>query len=198
MKDRKAVRILLPLLFWLLVWQAASTALAFLQRRRHRSGAAAVHGAAPGTGAAARRPAAGGEQLCPAGGNGSVLEKRRGQSGTDFCRTDRRRDAGDPSGRPSLPASRTADLLLSPAIRVVRATPVASFIVLVLLWVRTGLVPGVISGLMVLPVVWENVRRGIGETDGHCWSSGGPMASAGERPCGSSICPPFSPISPAG
>lgn len=58
-----------------------------------------------------------------------------------------------------------ADTLLSPAIRVVRAAPVASFIILVLLWVQTGLVPGVISALMVLPVVWGNVYKGIVQTD---------------------------------
>lgn len=55
--------------------------------------------------------------------------------------------------------------LLSPAIRVVRATPVASFIILVLLWVRTGMVPGVISALVALPVVWENTLAGIGAAD---------------------------------
>ena len=58
------------------------------------------------------------------------------------------------------------DWLLSPAIRVIRATPVASFILLVLLWVKTGRVPGVISALMVLPVLWESVRTGIRGTDG--------------------------------
>lgn len=58
-----------------------------------------------------------------------------------------------------------ADRLLSPAIRVIRATPVASFILLVLLWVERGRVAGVISALMVLPVVWGNVSRGLGETD---------------------------------
>lgn len=62
-------------------------------------------------------------------------------------------------------ASKAADLLLSPAIRVVRATPVASFILLVLLWVSRGTVPGVIAGLMVLPVIWSNLVRGIRETD---------------------------------
>ena len=62
-------------------------------------------------------------------------------------------------------ASRWADTLLSPAIRVVRSTPVASFILLVLLWTTRGAVPPVISGLMVLPVVWENVRRGIAQCD---------------------------------
>ena len=50
-------------------------------------------------------------------------------------------------------------------IRVIRATPVASFSLLVILWVVTGWVPVVVSGLMVLPVVWGNVSRGIAQTD---------------------------------
>ena len=58
-----------------------------------------------------------------------------------------------------------ADWILSPAIRVVRATPVASFIILVLLWVSTSKVPGVITALMVLPVLWENVSTGIRSVD---------------------------------
>ena len=62
-------------------------------------------------------------------------------------------------------ASRWADKLLSPAIRVVRATPVASFILLVLLWTGKNFVPVVISALMVIPVVWGNLARGIRETD---------------------------------
>lgn len=61
--------------------------------------------------------------------------------------------------------SRLGDCVLSPAMRVVRATPVASFIVLVLLWAPTGRVPAVISALMVAPVVWGGVCRGVRETD---------------------------------
>ena len=57
------------------------------------------------------------------------------------------------------------DWVLTPAVNVVRATPVASFILLVYLWVERGRVPGLISALMVLPVVWGNVTRGIAETD---------------------------------
>ena len=60
---------------------------------------------------------------------------------------------------------RLADWILAPAIRLVRATPVASFIILVLLWVSAGKVPGVISALMVLPVVWESVSAGIRSAD---------------------------------
>ena len=62
-------------------------------------------------------------------------------------------------------ASPWAYRLLAPPIRVVRATPVASFILLVLLWTGRGRVPAVIAGLMVLPVVWENLVRGIRSTD---------------------------------
>lgn len=57
------------------------------------------------------------------------------------------------------------DRLLSPVIRIVRATPVASFILLVLLWTGRNTVPAVISALMVLPVVWENLVRGIQAAD---------------------------------
>lgn len=63
-------------------------------------------------------------------------------------------------------ASRLLDRLLSPVIRVIRATPVASFILLVLLWTGRNAVPVVVSALMVLPVVWETMSRGIGATDG--------------------------------
>ena len=63
-------------------------------------------------------------------------------------------------------SSRWADRLLSPAIRVLRATPVASFILLVVLWTDKNFVPVVIAALMVIPVVWGNLSRGIRETDG--------------------------------
>ena len=53
-----------------------------------------------------------------------------------------------------------------PMVKVIRAVPVASFIVLVLLWASTGRVPAIVSGLMVLPVLWGNVCKGISQTDG--------------------------------
>ena len=62
-------------------------------------------------------------------------------------------------------ASVWCDRILTPLVKVIRATPVASFILLVLLWVTTGRVPGVIAALMVLPVVWGNVSKGIRQTD---------------------------------
>jgi NitT/TauT family transport system permease protein len=60
---------------------------------------------------------------------------------------------------------RWADLLISPALRIIRATPVVSFILLVLLWTRRDLVPAVIAAMMVTPVVWGGVSQGLGEVD---------------------------------
>ncbi len=55
--------------------------------------------------------------------------------------------------------------LFAPAIQVVRAVPVASFILLVLLWVERNWVPVAVSALMVLPVVWAAVRQGLSAAD---------------------------------
>ena len=62
-------------------------------------------------------------------------------------------------------ASPWADRLLSPAVRVVRAAPVASFILLVLLWAGRERTPAIIAALMVLPVVWDSLSRGIQAVD---------------------------------
>lgn len=62
-------------------------------------------------------------------------------------------------------ASVWCDRILTPLVKVIRATPVASFILLVLLWIKTGRVPGVIAALMVLPIIWGNVSKGIRQTE---------------------------------
>ena len=46
----------------------------------------------------------------------------------------------------------TADALLAPVMQLVKATPVASFIILALVWVRGSALSVLISFLMVLPV----------------------------------------------
>lgn len=51
--------------------------------------------------------------------------------------------------------------LIYPMITVIKATPVASFIVLVLLFIGSDVVPTFITVLMVLPIVWTNVYKGI-------------------------------------
>lgn len=55
--------------------------------------------------------------------------------------------------------------LFSPALSVVKATPVASFILLALVWLRAGAVPVFATFLIVLPLVWANVQAGIDATD---------------------------------
>jgi len=57
------------------------------------------------------------------------------------------------------------DTLLSPLLGAIRATPVASFIILLLIWIGRDILPAVIVILMVLPVVWGNVCAGIRSTD---------------------------------
>lgn len=61
---------------------------------------------------------------------------------------------------------RWADLLISPAVRVLRATPVVSFILLVYLWISRSNIPGLIAGLMVLPVIWGSLTGGLSSVDG--------------------------------
>ncbi len=61
--------------------------------------------------------------------------------------------------------SRFAEELLVPLRSVVKATPVTSFILLALLWLRSGLVPLFISFLMVLPMVWATTAEAILQTD---------------------------------
>lgn len=55
--------------------------------------------------------------------------------------------------------------LLSPIMTVIKSTPVASFIVLLLLWVGRDIMPALISVLIILPVIWVNVETGIAQTD---------------------------------
>lgn len=51
--------------------------------------------------------------------------------------------------------------LFYPILSLIKATPVASFIILALVWIGRDNVPMFISFLMVLPIVWSNVSAGI-------------------------------------
>ena len=57
------------------------------------------------------------------------------------------------------------DSLLSPLLTVIKSTPVASFIILAILWMGRDRVPVFIVILMALPVIWANVAAGIHATD---------------------------------
>ena len=58
-----------------------------------------------------------------------------------------------------------AEALLRPVLRIVKATPVASFIILALVWIPSPGVPVFTSFLMVFPIVFENVLSGMRHTD---------------------------------
>ncbi|MGN1195162.1 MAG: ABC transporter permease [Acutalibacteraceae bacterium] len=55
--------------------------------------------------------------------------------------------------------------LFEPVLTLSRSTPVASFIILALVWIKKDYVPIFIVFLIVLPIIWANVREGIEETD---------------------------------
>ena len=53
------------------------------------------------------------------------------------------------------------ETLLRPITAVIKATPVASFIILALVWLESRRLPLFIAALMALPVVYRNVLEGI-------------------------------------
>lgn len=55
--------------------------------------------------------------------------------------------------------------LITPVLRLIKAVPVASFIILALLWVSSRQLSVLISFLMVLPIVYTNVLQGICAAD---------------------------------
>ena len=55
--------------------------------------------------------------------------------------------------------------LVLPLMSVIKATPVASFIILALIWLGSSRVPSFITFLIVLPVVWTNLDVGLQKID---------------------------------
>ncbi len=148
---RKLFRILLPPLFWLGVWTLA----AFLVERW-------VSGR-------------GNELLLPWPGTvaGRLLELAgEPEFWISIAATLERVAAGMAAGTLAgillsvlTSASSWAYAVIAPAVRAVRAAPVVSFILLVLLWTGRNRVPAVISALMVMPVIWSSVSQGIRSAD---------------------------------
>ena len=62
-------------------------------------------------------------------------------------------------------ASRRIDELLEPFVQTIKSVPVASFIILVLIWVSPENLSVIISLLMVFPVIYTNVKDGIRSMD---------------------------------
>ena len=61
--------------------------------------------------------------------------------------------------------SKIAYSLFSPVLTVIKATPIASFIILALLWIGRDSVPAFITFLIVLPIVWSAVYDSIVNVD---------------------------------
>ena len=61
--------------------------------------------------------------------------------------------------------SRVVRALLAPLMGALKAVPVASFVILVLLWVSSSELSVVISWIMAMPIVYTNVLEGIEQTD---------------------------------
>lgn len=61
--------------------------------------------------------------------------------------------------------SRIIRELISPAMRIIKAVPVASFIILVLLWVNKKNLSVIISFMMVLPLIYTSVVQGLQAAD---------------------------------
>lgn len=55
--------------------------------------------------------------------------------------------------------------ILFPAITVIKSTPVASFVILALIWIGKDSLPIFISMLIVFPVIWGNMSEGIKNID---------------------------------
>lgn len=60
---------------------------------------------------------------------------------------------------------RLLNMLIAPAMTAMQATPVASFTILVLIWLDRDYVPVLICAMMGLPIVWNSVSGGIHTTD---------------------------------
>ena len=55
--------------------------------------------------------------------------------------------------------------LTAPILQMIRAVPVAAFIILVYLWLKEGAIPVFISFLMVFPLMWANTEAGLAAID---------------------------------
>lgn len=59
----------------------------------------------------------------------------------------------------------TFDIIFSPIIKIIKAVPVASFIILALVWFHAKTLPIFIVFLMVLPMIWSSVQTSLSTID---------------------------------
>ena len=55
--------------------------------------------------------------------------------------------------------------LVSPVLSLMKTVPVASFVILALVWIKGENLSTFIAFLMVLPVIWQSVHTGLGSAD---------------------------------
>jgi len=56
-------------------------------------------------------------------------------------------------------------ILITPLIRLMKAVPVVSFVILALLWIKSSNLPILISFVMIFPIIYTNVLQGIDWAD---------------------------------
>ncbi len=61
--------------------------------------------------------------------------------------------------------SKSIYALFSPLMKMIRAVPVVSFIILVFVFLEVDRIPVFIAFLMVMPLIWQSVHDGIVHTD---------------------------------
>lgn len=57
------------------------------------------------------------------------------------------------------------EILIDPMMKTIKATPVASIVILILVWISSRNLSVIISMLIVLPVIYTNVLEGLKSTD---------------------------------
>lgn len=62
-------------------------------------------------------------------------------------------------------ASKIAYSLISPILKIIRSVPVVAIIVLLYIFVKSYVMPTLIIGLMVVPVIWQTVNDGLNNVD---------------------------------
>jgi len=65
--------------------------------------------------------------------------------------------------------SKVVDAVFAPIMAIVKATPIASFIILLLVMLGKDAVPETAAFLIVVPTVWENMLSGIKSLDKKLW-----------------------------
>ena len=61
--------------------------------------------------------------------------------------------------------SKIFNSVVSPIFTVIRATPVASFIIIAWVFLNNSILPGFICFLMTVPIIWSNLTQGIRALD---------------------------------